>query len=183
MLTLLVAGFFLLSSCDKDENTDPEPDPTPKKEQVATFMRIDFTPTTGPVTPPILYPYIEVEYDNEKGTYSSSSKNLKISTEYTVSVNFKDKRVSPELNISDLIKSKAEEYQVFIKTDNPALQFEVLDKDSKNLPIGLELKATTGNEIKSVNMTTIIIHAPGTKNGTVTVGKEVFNTFKSVNIF
>lgn len=182
ILNLVLAGLLSFTSCDKDEEI-PDPEPTPKKEQIATVVRIVFEPLTGPTIPPISYPYLEVEYDTEKGTYNTFSKNLKTSTEYKAVVTFEDRRVSPVLDITALIKSKADEYQVFIKTDSPALALEVTDKDSKNLPLGLELKATTGNEMKSANLTIIVRHAPGTKNGTIEEGKEVFNTFKSINIF
>jgi hypothetical protein len=183
-LPFLLSAFstFLLISCDKDDPIpDPDPDPDPKVENIASYVKILFEPIGDTITPPAAYPYIISEI--EEGRWTSSSRNLKKNRSYDVTIVMEDRRTSPVKDINQLVLSKADEYQLFIKTNETLIQLEAVDKDSKGLPIGLQWRATTGAEIGLGNtVDVVLIHAPGTKNGTPTVGKKVLEYFAFLSV-
>lgn len=179
---LTVLSTFVLISCDKDDSIpDPDPDPDPKVENIASYVKISFKPIGDTITPPAAYPYVIAEL--EEGRWSTTSRNLKKNLSYNVTVVLEDRRTSPVKDINQLMLSKADEYQLFIKTNETLIQLEAVDKDSKGLPIGLQWKATTGAEIGLSNtVDVVLIQAPGTKNGTPTVGKKVLEFFSSLSV-
>jgi hypothetical protein len=173
----MVASFSLatLASCDKDENPQPDPEPEPKVEQIASYLKLSFKPVGDTITPPILYPYVNLEL--EDGRWGNYTSGLKRNKTYEVSLIIEDRRTSPVKDIYKLIESKPDEYQFFIKSNEEYVVFEALDKDSKGFPVGLIWKATVKDKttLFSNSYEIILIHAPGTKNGTTTVGKKVID--------
>lgn len=172
---LAVLSTFSLTSCDKEDSTpDPDPDPDPKVEQIASYLKMAFEPVGDTITPPALYPYVRCELNDS--FWNKSTSGLRKNRIYEVSIVFEDRRTNPVKDINALILSKADEYQFFILSNNEYEKFEPLDIDSKGLPIGLRWKATVkGNTtLFSNDYDFIMIHAPGTKNGTPSVGKKVF---------
>jgi len=171
----LIAVLFAATtiSCDKDDAPDPDPDPEPKEEQIATYLKMVFKPVGDTLLPPAAYPYVRVEIEDGRSTRSSTS--LRTNRAYDVSVVLEDRRLEPIKDITQLIASKADQYQLFIKAKEELIVFEAQDVDSKGLPIGLQWRATVKETQSFFNSYEItIIDAPGTKNGTSTVGKKVF---------
>lgn len=172
---LTILSTMLLSSCDKDDSPLPEPEPDPKVEQIATYLKISFKPVGDTITPPALYPYVRIEF--EEGRWGNTASGLRRNKTYEVSLAIEDRSTSPAKDIYELIASKPDEYQLFIKSNEEFVVFQALDTDSKGLPVGLRWTATTkdNSSLFSNTYEIIIIHAPGTKNGTTAVGKKVLD--------
>lgn len=83
-----------------------------------------------------------------------------------------DESKSPVTNITNEVKSEADEHLFVYKTPaTSGIGVTITDKDSKNLPIGI-LSQFTVNTTAANNSTLNILlrHQPGTKDGTETPG-------------
>ena len=81
---------------------------------------------------------------------------------YEVEVGFLDESKMPAKDITDEVKEEANDHEVFFQSSSSFIAITRTDKDSKNLPLGLQSSWVTG-VAASGNVKVILKHKPGTK--------------------
>jgi hypothetical protein len=158
----LAAG--LLSGCDKDEDEQP----TNEGELITTVtLTMQEVGTTNTVTATFRDP------DGEGGNAPTKFDEivLKPNAVYNTTITLLDESKTPAENISEEVEEEADDHQFFY-TPTTGLNVTVAydDKDSKNLPVGLKTKTTTG-AASTGKLKVTLKHQPGTKNNNIATGE------------
>jgi hypothetical protein len=159
---LLFLTASLLSSCDKD-NEEPE-----NEEELITTVTLAMQEvgTTNTVTATFRDP------DGEGGNAPTKFDEivLKPNKVYNTTITLQNESVSPPEDITKEILAEADDHQFFY-TPTAGLNVTVAydDKDSKNLPIGLKTKITTG-AASTGKLKVTLKHQPGSKNNSMAIG-------------
>jgi hypothetical protein len=118
--------------------------------------------------------------------------NLKANTTYTVATELLDERKNPADNVTNEIEEEGDEHRVFhlfyasataaVKDSiTTAATVTPLDKDSKNLPIGLEISMVTKAAFTGF-LNVVVRHQPGAKDGSYAPGSTDVLTIFPVEI-
>ena len=160
---MLTAG--LLSSCQNDDEAEA---PLNESELITTVtLTMQEVGTTNTVTATFRDP------DGEGGIAPTKFDEivLKPNAVYNTSVTLMNESVTPTEDITGEIEEEADDHQFFYTPTaglNVAVTYE--DKDSKNLPIGLKSKVTTG-AASTGKLKVTLKHQAGTKNNSITTGE------------
>lgn len=159
-MLFLAAG--LLSSCDK--NTE---EPENEEELITTVtLTMQEVGTSTTVTATFR------DQDGEGGQAPTKFDEivLKPNKVYNTTLTLLNESVSPAEDITKEILEEADEHQFFY-TPTAGLNLTVTydDQDSKNLPIGLKTKITTG-AASTGKLKVTLKHQPGTKNNNMATG-------------
>ena len=96
---------------------------------------------------------------------------------YTGKVELLDETKTPAGDISAEVKKEANDHLFVYKqvVESPQIiKIDISDKDSKNLPVGLEFTFTALNK-GTGKLNVVLKHQPGEKNGTPGPGDEDVN--------
>jgi hypothetical protein len=159
---LLAAG--LLAGCDKDEDEQP----VNEGELITTVtLTMQEVGTTNTVTATFRDP------DGEGGNAPTKFDEivLKPNAVYNTTITLLDESKNPAENITEEVEEEADEHQFFY-TPTTGLNVTVAydDKDSKNLPVGLKTRITTGTA-STGKLKVTLKHQPGTKNNNIATGE------------
>jgi hypothetical protein len=157
----LAAG--LLSACDKDDE-----EPHNEGELITTVtLTMQEAGTANTVTATFRDP------DGEGGNVPTQFDEivLKPNTVYNTTISLLDESKTPAENIGEEIEEEADEHQFFY-TPTSGLNVTVAydDQDSKNLPLGLKTRVTTG-AASTGKLKVTLKHQPGTKNNNIATGE------------
>ncbi|KAA5541660.1 hypothetical protein [Adhaeribacter rhizoryzae] len=160
---LLAAG--ILSSC---QNNDEDQAPLNESELITTVtLTMQEVGTSNTVTATFRDP------DGEGGNAPTKFDEivLKPNAVYNTAITLKNESVTPAEDITSEIEEEADDHQFFY-TPTAGLNVTVAyeDKDSKNLPIGLKTKITTG-AASTGKLKVTLKHQAGTKNNAITTGE------------
>jgi len=168
---LLAASVALLGiqSCKKDDHDDHNHD----ENELITTVKISLTPVSGPtasakwkdLTP------------NEPSGQMVDTLKLDSGLVYTGKVELLDETKTPAGDISAEVKKEANDHLFVYKqvVESPQIiKIDISDKDSKNLPVGLEFTFTALNK-GTGKLNVVLKHQPGEKNGTPGPGDEDVN--------
>ena len=159
----LLFGIFLFTvGCEKD---DPH---VPHEEELITTVKLIFTPTDG--GSPVEFIFKDLDGDGAKAPEITNGK-LKPNTTYTAKISLLNELESPAHNITKEVEEESGAHQLFYIVDSSLkLAATYTDKDSKNFPIGLQMKFQTF-EASNGNLTVILKHEPNKSASGVSDGK------------
>lgn len=146
---------LLMTACKKD---DVKPDDSNEEELITTVqLKIKESGTNTINT----FSWKDVDGDGGnvpvvQGITLSASKS------YEVELDFFDESKTPAENITDEIKTEADDHEIFFQLSNALVSITRTDKDTKNLPIGLKADLVTSGS-GAATLTIILKHKPGTK--------------------
>ena len=162
LMLFLAAG--LVSSCDNDNEEAPE-----NEEELITTVSLlmQDAGTSNIVTATFRDP------DGEGGNAPTKFDEivLKPNTVYNTTVVLLNESVTPAEDITEEVEEEADDHQLFY-TPTTGLNVTVTynDQDSKNLPVGLSTKITTG-AASTGKLKVTLKHQPGTKNNNIATGE------------
>ncbi len=161
--TSAVIGF---QSCKKDDHDHDE-------NELITTVRITLTPSSGPA---ISATWKDLTPNEPSGQMIETLK-IDSGKVYIGKIEFLDETKSPADDITAEIKKEANDHLFIYKqlTENPPIvKIDITDKDSKNLPVGLEFNFTALNK-GTGKLNVVLKHQPGEKNGSPGLGDEDVN--------
>lgn len=158
---------FILNSCKKDKDNVEIPELPANESESITTLKLIFSPQGGGNN--ITYQFKDTDGPGGNPPKQDTIK-LADSTTFYVVTEFWDESKSTAVNITPEIQSEKDDHIIGYIHAGLNLTTEVLDKDSKNLPIGLSSKWVS---LKASNGTTKIVlkHQPDTKDGTLNSGE------------
>lgn len=179
-LNYLLIGCSLISiimvGCKKDDDLVEIPQPILNEPENITTVKVIFTPSTGGSS--ITFQYKDADGDGGNAPIQDTIK-LNSNTVYNVGLEFWDDSKSPAVNLTTEIQEEKDDHLVGFTHTNVNIITEILDKDSKNLNIGLSSKWTTSNASNGSSKI-VLKHQPGVKDGSIDKGEtDVEVTFIS----
>ncbi len=161
--TSLIVGLLATQSCKKDP-------PQNETNEIITTLHIVATDTSSGVTQTFTFRDLDGDKPNPPSQYDSII--LSPNKGYRVNLVLLNESVNPTDSISNEILGEADDH-LFIFKSAPIslLSIAITDKDSKNLPLGLNSIWRTSNTGRGVTQI-ILRHQAGTKNGTETPGES-----------
>ncbi|HEY0740427.1 MAG TPA: hypothetical protein VGD40_03160 [Chryseosolibacter sp.] len=145
-----------ISSCDGD-------DPAPvNEEEVITTLNVTLA-TNGGGTPVTLR-FFDADGDGSGAPVKTVSGNLAANKTYTGVITLSDDSKSTPVDITEEVAEEADDHLFCFTVTGSNLTVTAVDKDSKNLPIGLAsswLTTSAGNATVKI----VLRHQPGTKTG------------------
>jgi hypothetical protein len=165
-------GFALVAifgnqSCKKDHDHDHD------ESELITTVKISLTSPSGTV---VSASWKDLT-PNEPLGQTVGTLNLDSGLVYNGKVELLDETKTPADDISAEVKKEADDH-LFVYQQVPGnpeiITIEATDKDSKNLPLGLEFKLTAINK-GAGKLNIVLKHQPGEKDGNRGPGDEDFN--------
>jgi len=161
--TCLIVGLLATQSCKKDP-------PQNETNEIITTLNIVSTDTASGVEQ--VFTFRDLDGDKPNPPSQFDSIVLSPSSGYAVKLVLLNESVNPTDTISNEIMGEADDHLfVFKSSSSTLLSIAITDKDSKNLPLGLNSIWRTGNAGRGTTQV-ILRHQPGTKNGTETPGES-----------
>lgn len=167
LLALLMALPLAFTACKKD-NDEPEPE---EDNELITTVTYALTPTAGSTAPAATITWEDLDgAGGAAPVITGGPLALRANTTYTGTITLLDKTKTPAANITDEVATEKDDH-LFFYDPTPASVLTVtrIDRDSKNLEVGLTTRVvTTATGSGSLKIT--LKHQPGTKNGTAAPG-------------
>ncbi|MGV3585696.1 MAG: hypothetical protein ACO1OF_01740 [Adhaeribacter sp.] len=162
-MLLLAAG--LLNSCQHDDNAGA---PLNESELITT---VTLTMQEVGANNTVTATFRDPDGEGGKDPVQFDQIILKPNAVYNTAVTLKNESVSPAQDITGEIAEEADDHQFFY-TPTTGLNLTVAyeDKDSKNLPLGLKTKITTG-AASTGKLKVTLKHQAGTKNNSISTGE------------
>ncbi len=166
------AAVLTFSACKKEKNEDPDHDHENENEEITT-VKLTFTNAATPAEKVIA---TWKDLDGSGGTAPQITPiALKANTAYLLSTELLDERKNPADNVTGEIEEEADEHRIFhlffVNANAPvtdsvttAATVTPLDKDSKNLPVGLQVHVATKTAFTGY-FRMVVRHQPTGKNG------------------
>lgn len=170
-VTLFAAiATLALAACKKEKNEKP----TENANEEITTVKLTFTNAANAADK------VVANWKDLTGNPVIDKITLKANTTYNLSTELFDERKNPADTITHEIEEEGDEHRLFhlfFSKANANLQDSLntvatvtpLDKDSKNLPIGLEVSVATKGAFTGY-LRMVVRHQPGNKNGTYAPG-------------
>ena len=169
---ILAIATLSIQSCKKEPVANSE-------NEVITTLQVVATDSASGLPAGV---FTFKDLDGDKPTPPSVFDTIKLSPNktYTVSLIVLDESKNPIDSTSVQIAEEADDHLFFFESTPASLvNVSIQDKDSKNLPVGLLSKWTTGPAGSGTTKITLR-HQPGVKNGTYNPGdtdvEVTFNT-------
>lgn len=147
-LSAAIVATLLVVSCSKDDDDNNTKAPEEvNEEEVITTLIATLTPVPpapqGAVLAPIELKYYDEDGDGPKDPVITGG-TLSANTVYNGVIKLLNETESPAEDITEEVKEEADEHQFFY-TVGTGLNVTAVatDKDSKDLPLGVEFKLTT----------------------------------------
>jgi hypothetical protein len=176
----LLVGCGLISAlmvgCKKDDDLVDIPQPIINEPENITTVKVVLTPTAGGSA--LTFQYKDPDGNGGNAPIQDTIK-LVANTVYNVGIEFWDDSKSPAVNLTNEIQEEKDDHLIVISHSNVNISTEILDKDSKNLNLGLSSKWTTTG-ISAGTSKIVLKHQPGIKDGSIDKGEtDVEVTFIS----
>lgn len=160
-----LAAILGIQSCKKDHDHD--------ESELITTVKISLTSPSGTV---VSASWKDLS-PNEPLGQTVGTLNLDSGLVYNGKVELLDETKTPADDISAEVKKEADDH-LFVYQQVPGnteiIKIEATDKDSKNLPLGLEFKLTAINK-GAGKLNIVLKHQPSEKDGTKGPGDEDIN--------
>ncbi|MGE7773886.1 hypothetical protein ACQKLP_04145 [Chitinophaga sp. NPDC101104] len=173
------AAVLAFSACKKEKHDDHEHEHENENEEITT-VKLTFTNAATPAEKVI------ATWKDMDGTGGAAPQitpiNLKANTAYLLATELLDERKNPADNVTEEIEKEAGEHRIFHLffvnanaqvTDSVTTAATVtpLDKDGKNLPVGLQVHVATKAGFKGY-FRMVVRHQPIGKDGTYGPGSS-----------
>ncbi len=172
LLILATIGIIANTGCKKKQLPDDE-------EELITTIKMNFKNTaTNAVTT-----FTARDLDGEGGNPPVIDNiSLLANANYELTLEFLNESVNPPEDITEEIEEEADDHLViFKKSTSINISFNITDRDSKNLPVGLKSTVATG-AISNGTITVLLKHQPGVKNGQEAPGSVDYEVTFNVNL-
>lgn len=153
--TFLVATLLLIMACDDD----PEP---VNEEEVITTLNLTLTPVGGGNS--VTLRFYDEDGDGSIQPEKTVSGPLTPYTTYDGVITLLNETESPAGDITAEVKEEADDHLFCFTTSNLNLTVSAKDKDSNNLPIGIETSWVTA-AAGTGTVKVVLRHQPGEKTG------------------
>ncbi len=161
----LVAG---LSSCKKDEDLVPTPQPTFNEPEVITTMTLTFVDDAG-VQPTVTATFRDPDGDGGLGADIFDTIRLQNNTTYNCSITLLNETVSPAEDVTAEVLAEATEHLFCFSPVGANVTIVRTDTDG-TYEVGLQSQWTTGTASNG-NTVVTMKHQPGVKDGTCAPGE------------
>lgn len=174
---LAAAAVLTFSACKKEKHDDHDHDHENENEEITT-VKLTFTNAATPAEKVIA---TWKDMDGAGGNAPQiTAINLKANTTYLLATELLDERKNPADTVTHEIAEEADEHRLFhlffVNANAPvtdsvttAATVTPLDKDGKNLPIGLDVQVATKAAFKGY-FRMVVRHQPTGKDGSYTPG-------------
>ncbi|MBC8109552.1 MAG: type 1 periplasmic binding fold superfamily protein [Verrucomicrobia bacterium] len=163
VFSVSLLGILALNAC---KNNDPQPD---EQEQITTLtLSLVKAGTTTPIS--ITFRDADGEGGNAPTT-TPATLVLDANATYGVTLSVLDETKSPVENITEEIEEEKDDHQFYFAYSANNLTVNIIDTDSKNLPVGLISTFTTTSAGVAANLTVTLKHKPGSKAANDPVSK------------
>lgn len=160
--TFLVATLLLVMACDDD----PEP---VNEEEVITTLNLTLTPVGGGNS--VTLKFYDEDGDGSIQPIKTVSGPLAAYTTYDGVITLLNETETPAGDITAEVKDEASDHLFCFTTTNVNLTVNAKDKDSNNLPIGIETSWVTAAASTGA-VKVVLRHQPGEKTGTCPGGGD-----------
>jgi hypothetical protein len=168
LLLFVIASLSLfITSCEKD----PKPIDEPTNEgELITTVKIELTDSA---TGTLFRTFYFKDLDGEGGNAPSQFDTIKVNgnSTYLCKIFLLDESKNPAEDITEEIKEEADEHLFVFESSNQKIKVNITDKDKKNLPLGLESKWKTLNDLDGKLKITLKHQPNGIKNGSALLGE------------
>jgi hypothetical protein len=147
-------------SCKKEDPKQPAPDVN--ESELITTMKLNFTDSLSGAKSSFMFRDLDGDGANPPVI---DSILLNKNTTYTVDILLLDESKSAVDTISNEVEEEKDDHIFFFKATNVNISTAYLDKDSKNLPVGLSTKWKVGGLSKGT-IQVKLKHQPSIKDGT-----------------
>lgn len=174
----LLTTVILWMGCKKDEDPVPTPPPPINEEEVITTLKLTFTDSSDNTN--IKYAtFRDSDGDGSQAPDTRDTIKLEQNKTWFVSLTLLNELASPADTISNEVQEEAEDHLFCYSPAGNSATVIVTDKDTNNLPLGLQSKWKTTNA-GSGTMQVILKHQPGIKDGTCAPGEtDIDITFQT----
>lgn len=144
LVSALILGALIMGGCSE---TSPGPD-NQVDHDVVTTVTFTLRPTTGG-TDSLVYVWEDIDGVGGNGPNRIDTMKLKAGVLYSCSVKLENRSVSPTMDITSEIEEQLDNHQFIYTLPVQYGTVTILDKDSRNLPVGLnfDLQSTTDAEL------------------------------------
>lgn len=127
-----------ITGCKEENTVIP-----PVEESVITTITVSLTPTGTSTT----LKFVWEDIDGVGGTAPNRIDTIRLdkSQVYIGEIMVENRSVTPVVNITTEIASLKDEHQFFFTVTNGIASITTIDRDSRNLPVGLEIGIIPGN--------------------------------------
>ncbi|MBT1698595.1 hypothetical protein KK083_17010 [Fulvivirgaceae bacterium PWU4] len=153
--TFLVATLLLVMAC----GDDPKP---VNEEEVITTMTLTLTPVGGGNS--VTLKFYDEDGDGSIQPVKTVSGPLAAYTTYEGLITLLNETATPAGDITAEVKNEASDHLFCFTTSNVNLTVNAKDKDSNNLPLGIETSWVTG-AVSTGTVKVVLRHQPGEKTG------------------
>ena len=162
-MVLLVGAAIFMKSCKK-ETIDPN------EGELITTVRLKLTNTFSSSINPLVYEFKDLDGEGGAAPVKFDDIVLQKNIPYICEVTVLNESVSPADDITAEILAEADDHQLYFTPSTSNLSVSIIDKDTKNLPLGLSTSwTTTAAAIGTLNVT--LKHKPGVKAANDPVSK------------
>lgn len=151
----LLATMLLITGCDDD----PEP---VNEEEVITTLNLTLTPNGGGNT--VTLRFYDEDGDGSIQPQKTVSGPLAANKTYAGVITLLNETETPAGDITAEVKEEADDHLFCFTVANANLTVIATDKDSNNLPIGIETSWVTG-AAGTGTIKVVLRHQPGVKTG------------------
>jgi hypothetical protein len=152
LFAIALGGMISLSGCKKD---DPKPD---DENELITTVVLTFSKTGEPDR--------VFRWKQLSGTTTIDTIKLSASAVYNLKTTFLNEAEDPVEDITEEIEEEDDEHQIFyFSSPSNLITLEYQDADENSLPVGLNMRATTGSAATGT-LRVVLRHQPGAKDGT-----------------
>lgn len=168
-LSLLLAGSIMLLwaiGC-KDDSPSPSDKPLNENELITTAKLLLTDSAGGQLS---VFEFSDPDGEGGNNPLRFDSIVLTANRTYYCSLLLLDESKSPADTVSDEIRSEADNHLFGFENTGTDLRIQITDKDSKNLPLGLESTWKTGGPGQGT-LRLRLKHQPGVKDGNISPGE------------
>ncbi|MDP2176394.1 MAG: hypothetical protein Q8K70_10845 [Bacteroidota bacterium] len=162
------ALLFTFNACKSD---DPKPADQPINEgELITTLKVELTDSaTGRVFNTAYFK----DLDGEGGNPPTQFDTIKLNGNrtYFCKVTLLDESKTPSEDITEEVKEEAHEHLFVYESSNQKIKVSITDKDKNNLPLGIESKWQTMNNLDGKLKVILKHQSNGIKNGSALLGE------------
>jgi hypothetical protein len=151
----LVATMLLITACDDD----PKP---VNEEEVITTLTLTLTPDGGGNN--VTLRFYDEDGDGSIQPQTTVSGPLAANTTYAGVITLLNETETPAGDITEEVRDEADDHLFCFTASNANLTVNATDKDSNNLPVGIETSWVTG-AAGAGTVKVVLRHQPGVKTG------------------
>lgn len=160
---------LLAMSCKKDKDLQPLPPPVTNSPELITSMKLIFKDSANTTNVTTAF-FNDPDGPGGNAPVQFDTIKLQSNKTYLVDLILLDQTKNPVDTVSKEIWNERDDHMFFFQHSGINIQTLYLDKDSKNIPVGLSTKWRSGASGNGTSKITLK-HQAGTKNGSITPGE------------